>query len=170
MILNRRAGGSENGKTRWGGLVFDVADLIKDQLVLRLAFEVGVSGRSPKDGVFRQCDTDVFNPRYLEMLLKTTGYMEHYNKVSTGLHSSRLRFYPHMFMAMEIGYPDKKEQDVIVDYIAKESGKLDRAVNLLEQQITRLKEYKASLINSAVTGKIKVPGVMEAHGKEEALA
>jgi len=46
----------------------------------------------------------------------------------------------------------------------------NRAVNLLEQQITRLKEYKASLINSAVTGKIKVPGVMEAHGKEEALA
>lgn len=135
---------------------------------------LGVSNRSgivsSSYGVFRQYTTDVFNPRYLEMLLKTTGYMEHYNKVSTGLHSSRLRFYPHMFMDMEIGYPDKKEQDLIVDYIVRESEKLDRAVDLLEQQITRLKEYKASLINSAITGKIKVPGIIEAHGKEEALA
>jgi len=29
------------------------------------------------------------------------------------------------------------------------------------QQIKNLKEYKSTLINSAVTGKIKVPGVVE---------
>ncbi|EPJ3360605.1 hypothetical protein L4Z78_005885 [Pseudomonas aeruginosa] len=42
-----------------------------------------------------------------------------------------------------------------------ETEKQDAAVALLEQQISKLKEYKAILINSAVTGKIKVPGVVE---------
>ena len=133
---------------------------------------LGVSDRagivSSSYGVFRQRSPDTFNSQYLEMLLKTTGYIEHYNKVSTGLHSSRLRFYPHMFMAMEIGYPDREEQDAIVDFIVRECRKLDKAGGLLEQQITKLKEYKATLINSAVTGKIKVPGVVEpAQGMNE---
>lgn len=133
---------------------------------------LGVSDRagivSSSYGVFQQRNPGVFNAQYLEMLLKATGYIEHYNKVSTGLHSSRLRFYPHMFMAMEIGYPDREEQDAIVDYIVRECRKLNKAGDLLEQQITKLKEYKASLINSAVTGKIKVPGVVEPEGKVQA--
>ncbi|WP_277373490.1 hypothetical protein [Pseudomonas sp. AA-38] len=101
------------------------------------------------------------------MPLKTTAYIAHYNKVSTGLHSSRLRFYGHMFMAMEIGFPDREEQDEIVAHLDLESGKLNKAIDLLEQQITKLKEYKATLINSAVTGKIKVPGVVESTEIEE---
>lgn len=38
-----------HGKTRRGGLVFDIADLFKDQLVLPLAFEIGSSGKPLKD-------------------------------------------------------------------------------------------------------------------------
>lgn len=36
-----------HGKTRRGGLVFDIADLVKDELVLPVAFEIG-SGRKTK--------------------------------------------------------------------------------------------------------------------------
>jgi len=126
---------------------------------------LGISDRSgivsSSYGIFRQAKTQAFNSQYLEMLLKTIGYIEHYNKVSTGLHSSRLRFYSHMFMAMEIGYPGWEEQSSIVDHINRESSKLDKTADLLQQQITKLKEYKATLINSAVTGKIKMPGVVE---------
>jgi type I restriction enzyme S subunit len=82
---------------------------------------LGVSDRpgivSSSYGIFRQQEKDRFNPQYLEYLLKTTGYIEHYNKVSTGLHSSRLRFYGHMFFNMELGFPDRKEQDQIVTHI-----------------------------------------------------
>ncbi len=52
--------------------------------------------------------------------------------------------------------PPSEEQDKIVDYIQKESEKIERGVFLLENQIAKLKEYKATLIDSAVTGKIKV--------------
>jgi len=125
---------------------------------------MGVSDRSgivsSSYSIFRQTPLNIFNPVYLEWLLKTVGYIEHYNKVSTGLHSSRLRFYSRMFFDMEIGYPSRNEQDEIVTHIEKQSFKIDEAVELQKQQIEKLKEYKTTLINSAVTGKIKVPGVV----------
>lgn len=55
-----------------------------------------------------------------------------------------------------MGFPSKIEQDEIVKYIKKESCKIDKAITLQQKQIAKLKEYKATLINSAITGKIKV--------------
>ncbi len=121
---------------------------------------LGVSSQtgivSPSYGVFRQKIANTFNPIYLEYLLKTTKYIEHYNKVSTGLHSSRLRFYSHMFFNMKIGFPSYEEQHEIVDYLTKQTEKIDSALSVQQVQIEKLKEYKSTLINSAVTGKIKV--------------
>ena len=45
-----------HGKTRRGGLVFDVADIIKDALVLPMAFTEAAKGTSEKD--FRRACTD----------------------------------------------------------------------------------------------------------------
>lgn len=120
---------------------------------LGVADRIGIV--SPSYAVFRQ-KTGTFNPQYLEFLLKTIGYIDHYNKVSTGLHISRLRFYSHMFFNMELGYPSKGEQDKIVAHIETQAAKIDQALVIQQQQIDKLKEYKATLINSAVTGKIRV--------------
>jgi type I restriction enzyme S subunit len=111
---------------------------------------------SPSYGVYRQTIPNTFNAQYLEYLLKTTKYIEHYNRVSTGLHSSRLRFYGHMFFNMEIGFPSIEEQNEIIEVINEQSVKIDLALNNLAEQIEKLKEYKTTLINDAVTGKIKV--------------
>lgn len=48
------------------------------------------------------------------------------------------------------------EQLSIVAYIETESEKINSAITLQQQQIEKLKEYKITLINSAVTGKIKM--------------
>lgn len=111
---------------------------------------------SPSYGVYRQKKPNIFNVQYLEYLLKTTKYIEHYNRVSTGLHSSRLRFYGHMFFNMKIGFPSFEEQNQIIKAINEQSIKIDLALNNLTAQIEKLKEYKTTLINDAVTGKIKV--------------
>jgi len=50
----------------------------------------------------------------------------------------------------------KEELKNIVEYIESASRKIEIAISLKFQEITKLKEYKSSLINSAVTGKIKV--------------
>jgi restriction endonuclease S subunit len=55
-----------------------------------------------------------------------------------------------------IPFPDRKEQTAIVTYIETQSAKIDKATKLQEQQIEKLKELKSSLIDGAVTGKIKV--------------
>jgi len=52
--------------------------------------------------------------------------------------------------------PPFKEQTAIVTHIETQSAKIDQAIDLQQQQIEKLKEYKATLINSAVTGKIRV--------------
>lgn len=57
---------------------------------------------------------------------------------------------------LKIVVPSKKEQKKIAAYIKDSLGQVDNAINLHQTQINNLKEYKASLINSAVTGKIKV--------------
>ena len=48
------------------------------------------------------------------------------------------------------------EQPLIAKHIDYIESKIATAISLKEQEIEKLKEYKATLINSAVTGKIKV--------------
>jgi len=52
--------------------------------------------------------------------------------------------------------PPKSEQYEIYNYLESICGKIENAIEEQNNQIMKLKEYKATLINSAVTGKIKV--------------
>lgn len=67
---------------------------------------------------------------------------------------------PHL-NAVELGEtlvlcPPPNEQVIISEQIELMSQKTFTAISLKEQEIEKLKEYKTALINSAVTGKIKV--------------
>ncbi|MGL5228334.1 MAG: restriction endonuclease subunit S [Bacteroidales bacterium] len=53
-------------------------------------------------------------------------------------------------------YPPLAEQTAIADYLDNVNEKIDRAIALKREEIEKLKEYKQTLINSAVTGKIKI--------------
>lgn len=56
-----------------------------------------------------------------------------------------------------ISYPNsKEEQKFITSYIEKIEKKIEAVIALKSEEIEKLKEYKATLINAAVTGKIKV--------------
>jgi type I restriction enzyme S subunit len=52
--------------------------------------------------------------------------------------------------------PPFSEQKEIVDYLDDGTKKIETAISLKQQEIEKLKEYKNSLINSVVTGKVKV--------------
>ena len=51
---------------------------------------------------------------------------------------------------------DEDEQSEIIVRIKNQTSKIELAVENLANQIEKLKEYKTTLINDAVTGKIKV--------------
>ena len=57
---------------------------------------------------------------------------------------------------MLIPTPPKEEQIKIADYIEQNSQRTDKTIDLLQKQIEKLKEYKATLIDSVVTGKVRI--------------
>ena len=59
---------------------------------------------------------------------------------------------------MLIGVPPKEEQIQIAEYIEANTQKIDKAIDLQQKQIEKLKEYKATLIDSVVTGKVRICG------------
>jgi type I restriction enzyme S subunit len=60
------------------------------------------------------------------------------------------------FGAFKTPLPPLDEQRAIVAHIDRASGKIEDAISIKEQELVALKEYKTSLINAAVTGKIMV--------------
>ena len=55
-----------------------------------------------------------------------------------------------------VSLPPLSEQKEISEYIETASRKIETAISLKQQEIEKLKEYKMSLINGVVTGKVKV--------------
>jgi len=52
--------------------------------------------------------------------------------------------------------PTEPEQIAITDFLDRETAKIDEVVIKVKEQIKKLKEYRQTLITSAVTGKIKI--------------
>lgn len=121
---------------------------------------LGVSDRvgivSPSYGVYRQLKEGTFNNWYLEHLLRSTLYVAEYNKRSTGLHSSRLRLYSHMFFDMELGFPPREEQDEIERETKKQVSQANAVFTSVRSEIDKLVELRSSLVASVVTGKMRV--------------
>ncbi len=61
-----------------------------------------------------------------------------------------------IFKITQVVVPPLKTQKRIADFLDTETAKIDKAVAFIESQIEKFKEYRSSLIYSAVTGKIKV--------------
>lgn len=61
-----------------------------------------------------------------------------------------------VFGAFKIPLPPRSEHEAIVLHIDQASRQIDDAIKIKQAQISAFGEYKATLINSAVTGKIKV--------------
>jgi type I restriction enzyme S subunit len=75
-------------------------------------------------------------------------------KYATGI--KVYRFNVNNLKSIYLSIPSLSEQKQIVEFIKNATAKIYTAISLKEQEIEKLKEYKATLINSAVTGKIKV--------------
>ena len=111
---------------------------------------------SPSYGVYCINRKDLIDDAYLGSLLRTTPYITKYNQVSTGLHSSRLRLYPHLFLNIEVLLPPLDEQKAIVAHLEAYEEQHRAVVDATKRESELLKEYKQTLIASAVTGQIRV--------------
>jgi len=112
---------------------------------------------SPDYAIFDMRD-DLFGPFYLN-LFKIEPMGTRFRVSSRGLgtgSSGFMRLYTDDFGAITVPAPTREEQQEIVGYIDGVTEKINGTISIKKDQIATLKEYKTSLINSAVTGKIKV--------------
>ena len=110
-----------------------------------ITFHYGVF--EPESGVFT---------KYFELLFHTEIYKTIYAGASNGMTIGLQNLSNQNFYDVKSIVPPFKEQVEIVQYCEEIKNKIKNAINCKEKEIEKLKEFKATLINSAVTGKIKV--------------
>ncbi|APF36755.1 hypothetical protein BOQ54_04980 [Chelatococcus daeguensis] len=93
---------------------------------------------------------------YFELLYRCPAFIRQMDSGSKGITDFRKRLYWDDFKNLLTLVPPRDEQAEIVLHITELSKKIEDAIAIKEEQIAALKEYKTSLINAAVTGKIKV--------------
>ncbi|GAB3481083.1 restriction endonuclease subunit S [Marinomonas epiphytica] len=91
---------------------------------------------------------------YIKLLLSTDLFLNYFGPMLTGISV------PHISSEQIEDFcapiPPVEEQERILEFLNSETAKHDQGISSTQQQIEKLKEYKTTLINSAVTGKIKV--------------
>lgn len=75
---------------------------------------------------------------------------------SKGIGSGFNRLYTDRFGSIPISLPPPDEQVAIVRSLDKESSRFNPTINLLEQEINHLSEYRNRLVADVVTGKLDV--------------
>ena len=110
---------------------------------------------SPDYAVY-YCKNYIENSKFLEILFRNPLFIKQFIIRSTGVVEGLIRLYTSELFELKIAIPPVEEQKKILDFVEMQSNHFDEALSLLNKQIQKLKEYKTTLINDAVTGKIKV--------------
>lgn len=143
---------------------YEGAKLVRtgDLVLNRLKAHLAVFSIAPMEGLVSP-DYSVFRPfvagassRYYESLFKTSRYLGEFRLRVRGIVEGFYRLYTDSFMDIPLLIPPQFEQGEIVDHLDRVSAKFDDAISIKQDQIAALKEYKTSLINAAVTGKIRI--------------
>ena len=133
------------------------------QLVLNSmdAFEgaIGVSdsaGKCTPEYVICDPNSSEVNQYYFSYLLREMALAKYIQVICNAVRQRAVRIRFNNLATRFIPVPPLNEQKEVVDFIDAQKVKIAEAIAIKERQIAALKEYKTSLINAAVTGKIKV--------------
>jgi type I restriction enzyme, S subunit len=133
------------------------------QLVLNSmdAFEgaIGVSdsdGKCTPEYVICNANNANINQYYFSYLLREMALAKYIQVICNAVRQRAVRIRFNNLATRFMAVPPLDEQTEIVDFISAQKVKIAEAIEIKERQIAALKEYKTSLINAAVTGKIKV--------------
>ncbi len=135
---------------------------LEDDLVLnKYKAHLGVFWRAPSRGLITGNYT-VFEPlkginsKYFELLYHTPVYIDIFRTIVYGVIEGMMPLYNNDFYDMLSIVPPLEEQLAIVQYVGEQQKEFSKIERVFLGQIEKLKEYKTTLINDAVTGKIKV--------------
>ncbi|MGR9280423.1 restriction endonuclease subunit S [Rhizobium johnstonii] len=89
--------------------------------------------------------------RFTELLLRTPTAVEEMRRRSRGVTDFRLRLYWEEFKEIEVAIPSTTEQLAILDFLDRETAKIDALVEQQKRLIELLKEKRQAVISQAVT-------------------
>ncbi len=95
------------------------------------------------------------SPDFFSYLLKSPRYIKALQATGSFIRDGQDLSFDN-FSMVDLFIPPLDEQNEISSHIKSGCEKIDTGISIKQDQITALKEYKTSLINAAVTGKIKV--------------
>lgn len=154
-----RALADNSEPTGIGSQVFDNADFVINSRSDRK----GSSGVANRDGsvslIYIVLEPKSITSSYCEYLLKSYNFIEEFYRMEHGIVADLWTTRYDEMKAVIIGVPPLKEQTAIANFLDKKTAQIELAIAIKQKQIKNLKEYKTTLINSAVTGKIRVPEI-----------
>ncbi|MCK9454842.1 restriction endonuclease subunit S [Sulfurimonas sp.] len=96
-------------------------------------------------------------PHFFHKAIRSSVYVPFFIKASDGVRIGQWDLSKSRMKEIPFYIPSTKDEQMkIVEYIEIQTAKIDKAIELQQNYIAKLKEYKASLIDSVVTGKVRV--------------
>lgn len=96
------------------------------------------------------------NEDFFHLAIRSNVYVPFFGQASDGVRIGQWDLSQDRMKNIPFAIPTIEEQKEILIYIETQSSKIDQAVASKEQEIEKLKEYKVSLIDAVVTGKVRV--------------
>lgn len=112
---------------------------------------------SPAYSVYRPKPGVEVDTRYFDYVYRSDAYVAEMTRHSRGIHSSRLRIYPNVFLNLRVPQPPLETQRAIADYLDREVARIDTLIEAQQRLIEMLRERRDSLVRRAVSGADK-PG------------
>lgn len=96
-------------------------------------------------------------PMYLNYLLSSLSYKRYFMSVCSGF--TRINLRQEHFLDIPLILPPLQEQKEIAEFLDEKCKKINSAIEKTKKQIEFVREYKNTLINEAVCGRIKLKEV-----------
>lgn len=90
-------------------------------------------------------------PRFSEYLFKSNGFIEEFYRVGHGIVADLWTTRFDNIKNSLISLPSYDEQTKVANFLDQKTKKIDQAISLKQQQISKLEEYKQIVIQNAVT-------------------
>jgi type I restriction enzyme S subunit len=94
--------------------------------------------------------------KYYDYFFKMKAFQRSLRRIATGILEIREAVNMTLFMQEAMTVPPYEEQVEIANYLDEKTSKIDDIVETLSTKIEILKEFRKTLINDVVTGKVKV--------------
>lgn len=130
-------------------------DLVFNKLKAHLGVfyksEIDLKGIVSPDYAVYKRKAHIENLKFLELLFSLPIYIQQFIIRATGVAEGLIRLYTSELFDLPVPIPPANVQKDILKFIAEKSIQIDQAINLKQQQIEKLNEYKQITIQNAVT-------------------